>query len=254
MAWGESNLLSLGVEVLWVPVEGELSDLLEWVVGVRPDLGDVVNVESVLGGVSNWHHLNVKGPRWEVAVLDGVEKIGGREVLVLHSHLGGLLGSEVLDSLIGLEVVLDPEGFTGGIDPLEGVRTVSIHVAITNGGSTVRHEDGDLVESLRRVGPEVPGHLSALNTSLRVSLLRVNEIRELDWVLDEENWSVVSDDIVVSLFGVELDSETSWIPIAIVGSALASDSGEAKEAVGLLADSLEEVGLGPPGQTALTNE
>lgn len=239
-------MLSLGMEVLWVPVEGELTDLLQRVVGVRPDFGDVVDVESVLFSVGNWHHLNEKGPGWEVSVLDGVEEIGGGEILVSHTHLSRLLGSEILDSLVGLEVILNPEGFSSGIDPLKGVRSISIHVAITIGSSTVRHENGNLMKSLRGVGPEVPGHLGALDTSLRVSLLGVDEIRELDWVLDEENWSVVSYDVVVSFFGVKFDSETSWIPIAIVCTTFSSDSGEAQEAVGLLANTLQEVGLSPP--------
>ena len=87
----------------------------------------------------------------------------------------------------------------------------------------IHTENGHLVESLGGVGPEIPGHLGALDTSLRVSLLGVDEIRELDWVLNEENWSVVSNDVVVSFFGVKFDSETSWIPIAIVCSTLSSD-------------------------------
>lgn len=72
----------------------------------------------------------------------------------------------------------------------------------------------------------------------------MNEIWELDWVLNEEYWCVVTDHIVVALFGVMLYSKSTWITVTIVGSTLTSNSGEAEEDWGLFADLVQELGLG----------
>ena len=76
-----------------------------------------------------------------------------------------------------------------------------------------------------------------------MSLLGMDKVWELDWILDEENWSIVSHHVVVSFLSVELDSETSGISVAVVRTTFSSHSGEAKEAWSLLADLAEEVGL-----------
>jgi hypothetical protein len=105
--------------------------------------------------------------------------------------------------------------------------SISIHAAISIWSSTVRHENGNLVEGLWRVGPEIPCCLGTLNTGLRMSLLRVDEIRELNWVSDKEHWSIVSDDIIVSFFSIEFHGKTSWISLTIICAALSGDGGEA---------------------------
>lgn len=151
VSWGESNLLSFSMEVVGISVKGQLSDFLEWVVAMWPYLGNVVNIESVLGSIGKWHDLDEPGPRWEVAILDVVEQVHGGEILALHAHLTCFLAGEVLDSLISLEVVLDKVSLTLIIDPLESVGTVSVHVSESVWSSTVGHEDSDLVESLRGV-------------------------------------------------------------------------------------------------------
>ena len=76
-----------------------------------------------------------------------------------------------------------------------------------------------------------------------MSLLGVNEVWELDRILDEEDWGIVTDHIVVSFLRVELDGESSWISVAVVSTALTGDSGEAEEAWSLLADLVKEVSL-----------
>lgn len=59
---GEGYLLGLSVEVLGVLVQNNSSDLLERVVAVRPDLGDVVDVEAVVVSVGDGHDLGVPCP------------------------------------------------------------------------------------------------------------------------------------------------------------------------------------------------
>ena len=73
-------------------------------------------------------------------------------------------------------------------------------------------------------GPEVPSILSGLDASLWVSLLGMDEIGELDWISDEEDWRVVSYHIVVTLLSIELECEASWISIAVVSSTFSGHS------------------------------
>ena len=148
VGWGEGGLLSLGVVVLRVLVEDELADALERIIGVRPDLGDVIDVEAVVVGVSDGHDLSVPSPRREVTLSNSIMEVHGSPVLVGLTLFGGRLGSEVLDALIRLVVVFHEELLTLGVDPLEGVGAIAVHVTIAIGSTAVRHEDGHLVESL----------------------------------------------------------------------------------------------------------
>ena len=148
VGWGEGGLLSLGVVVLRVLVEDEPADALERIIGVRPDLGDVIDVEAVVVGVSDGHDLGVPSPRREVTLSNSIMEVHGSPVLVGLTLFGGRLGSEVLDALIRLVVVFHEELLILGVDPLEGVGAIAVHVSVAIGSTAVRHEDGHLVESL----------------------------------------------------------------------------------------------------------
>ena len=76
------------------------------------------------------------------------------------------------------------------------------------------------------MAPEVPGHVCLLGFSLWASLLGVDEVGELHGILNEEHGGVVSDDVVVAFFGVDLESEASWVSIAVVGTSLTGYGGE----------------------------
>jgi hypothetical protein len=88
VAGGESGLLGLSVVVIGVTVENKLTNLLERVVTMRPDLGDIVNIKSILFGIGERHNLNVPGPGGRSTLSDMVIKIPGSPVLVLNT-LGG---------------------------------------------------------------------------------------------------------------------------------------------------------------------
>lgn len=72
----------------------------------------------------------------------------------------------------------------------------------------------------------------------------MDKIRELDGISDEEDWSVVSDHIPVTLFGIEFDSITSWISGGISRSFFTSDSRESKEDWSGFSDLAEEFSFG----------
>jgi len=117
-------------------------------------------------------------------------------------------------------------------------------VSVTIGGTTVGEQDSDLMKSLRGVTPEVPSHVRVLAVVCGVSFLGMKEVSKLNRILDEENGSVVTNHIIVTLFGVELDSETSGISVTVVGTTLSSNSRETSENWCSLANSLEEFSSG----------
>jgi hypothetical protein len=112
-------------------------------------------------------------------------------------------------------MILDVVNFALFVNPLVSVRAVSIHVSIAVGSTSVREEDSDLVKSVCCVRPEIEGSIGITQVGLGVSLLGVEEVRELYGILDEENWSIVANHIVVTFFSVELDCKTSWVSDAV---------------------------------------
>lgn len=75
---------------------------------------------------------------------------------------------------------------------------------------------------------------------LRVPLLRVNEVRELGRISDEEDRGVIEDPIPVTLICPELDSEASGITGSVCRSRLPSNSGETDSSADTLSDGGKE--------------
>ena len=72
----------------------------------------------------------------------------------------------------------------------------------------------------RHQGDEVPEHVGVLQVGHRVPLLGVDEVGEENRVTDEEDWSVVSDQIPVTLLSVELHSKPTRVPAMKLNKAL----------------------------------
>jgi len=62
VSWREGGLLGLGMEVLWVLVESESTDLDQRAVGLAPCFGDVIYVVLVFLTFFEGHGLHVHGP------------------------------------------------------------------------------------------------------------------------------------------------------------------------------------------------
>uniref|UniRef100_A0A1Y1LA22 Uncharacterized protein n=1 Tax=Photinus pyralis TaxID=7054 RepID=A0A1Y1LA22_PHOPY len=88
------------------------------------------------------------------------------------------------------------------------------------------------------LGEEVPcrvvGSGRLWDLVVRSRLDRVNEIRELDCILDEENRDVIPDNVKVALVGVESDCESVNITSSVRTSPGAGDSREADKYWSLL--------------------
>jgi len=225
----EGGLLDFGKVVLRVPVEDDLAKLAERVVLVRPDLGEIEDVDVALLGLLRRHGLNVGLPSREVSLVDGLKQVLGGVVWGGTGELGCLLLGEELDTLLGEEVDLGVDPLALLVGELEGVSRVALHLAVAVGDTTVTEEPHDLVDRLGVVAEVVPEHgrvLGARKVGLRVALLGVDEVRELCRVAEEEDGRVVEDPVHVALARLQLDGEASWVTGGVGGAGLATDGRE----------------------------
>jgi len=140
-------------------------------------------------------------------------------------------------------VVLYVVNIALSVNPFECVAAITVNVSVTLGGTTVAHENRDLVESFWGVRPEVPGHVGVLSIISRVSLLGVDKVWEFNGIFDKKDRGIVSDHIVITFFSVMLKSPTTWITIAVVGTTLSSNSRKAEEDWCFLADLVHKFGF-----------
>lgn len=178
----EGYLFNLGEKVGWVAVKDHLSDLLEWVILVGPDLGDIKDIPAILGCIFLLHHLEVHGPAGEIALGDGIEQVLDVAVRVGAIEMNGFIIRVIFDSLIGLEVPLHKVCNTLSIDEFQRVGRETIHVAERVRRAAVREQNSHLMQRLGREGEKVPEGIRILKVCLRVTLLGVNEIGKFERV------------------------------------------------------------------------
>ncbi len=138
---------------------------------------------------------------------------------VLGDDRLGLFVGQVFDALLGLEVELDPVPLVLGVDEAEGVAAEAVHVAVGIGDTPVAHHDGNLVERLRQGAPEVPIVLGAAHVGAGIPFHRVVEVGELEGIAEEENRRVVTHQVPVPFFGIELHCKTPDVPFGVGGAA-----------------------------------
>jgi hypothetical protein len=122
-----------------------------------------------------------------------------------------------------------------------------MHVPESIWSSAVREKNGHLMCTFRAQGPEVPSGSSVVQVCLRITLLGVDEVWELNGVSDEKNGGVVTGHIPVTVLSVELDSETSGIAISICRPFLTCNSGKSCKGGSYLTDRIEHLGFGVLG-------
>src|SRR5439155_26089099 len=92
--------------------------------------------------------------------------------------------------------------------------------------------------------PEIPVVIRAAQPGARVALDGMVEVREPQRIAEEEHRRVVTDDVPVTLLGIELEGGAADVSFRIGGAALTRDGREAREHRRLLADLRENLGLG----------
>lgn len=114
----ERHLLDLSEVVLRVLVQSDLAKAAQRHLSLRPDLGQVEDVPAELLRLLRAENLDVAGPRWVLASLDGVEQVLRVPVRVGPCQLDRLFVREGLVALVGLHVDLDVVKTAIGLDPL----------------------------------------------------------------------------------------------------------------------------------------
>src|SRR5699024_3668052 len=69
VGWVQSNLFDLSEEVAWVAVQNEVAHIVQWVILLRPGLGQIEWVPAVVLCILERHDLNLDVPDWVVALL-----------------------------------------------------------------------------------------------------------------------------------------------------------------------------------------
>src|SRR5438445_5594625 len=136
---------------------------------------------------------------------------------------------EIFNTLLCAEVELHPSAIVLGSDHREGVTSEERHMTEGSWNSAVGHDDCDLMECLWKESPEVPVILRAPKTGAGVALDSVVEVREAQRIAEEKDWRIVSDDVPISILGVELESSPADIALRIGCPAFPSDARKARE-------------------------
>ena len=210
---------------------------------MRPHLSNVIYVPLVPLRISLRNQLDIHSPGRKVSLGYALVQVLTGEVGISASGSQRLLYSEVLDTLVGLVGVLHKEGLSLGIDPLEGVRTVPVHVTVTLRSASVRVHNGHGMDRLWVMTEEIPLSVRVEYVLHWVWLQRMEEIRCHHWVPKEEHREIDSNHVVVAFLSVELQGKAPDVSEQVGAAAWANRSGHPGEERRSLADLVEELGF-----------
>ncbi|MBB30600.1 MAG: hypothetical protein CME25_17050 [Gemmatimonadetes bacterium] len=231
----EGRLFDLGEIVVGIAVQLDLAHLDQRIILVRPDLGQVEGIECGRFGLGLGHDLDEHRPAGEIAIFNLAEQRLLIAFTRMADDLGGLAVGIMAMALLRLEVELDPEAFAVPVPQRIGVAAIAVHEGRVLRQAAIRHQDRHLMQRFGMTPPEVPHGRRAAQVGARVTLLSVNEVRELQGIADKEDGRVVAHHIPVALVGIEFQRKAAHVAF-IVGRALfASHGGKAGQHLGLLA-------------------
>jgi hypothetical protein len=140
-----------------------------------------------------------------------------------------------------MEVVLHQHGIAFAVHHLVRVDAEPFHVAVAGRNAARAEQVGQHVHRLGRLAHEVENPVRLLAERDRIRLQRMDDVRKLDRVANEEHGQVVADEIPVAVLGVELHGESAGIPRHLGGVAPANHGGEADGERRLLAFLLKQL-------------
>ena len=254
----ERHLLGLGEEVVHHPVQDQPPDPADRDLLLGNDLGRVQDVEREPVGELVVEQLQPELPLGKVSLVDGIPQVAAVEVGVGTVDLDRLVPHHRLQPGLGLPVELDERRPAFGVDQPERVHAEPLHEPERPRDGPVGHDPhqhvGRLGHQRREVPEVVVRRLGLREAAVRLLLGRVDEVRELDRVLDEEHRDVVPDQVPVALPGVELGGEAAHVPGQVRGALVARHRGEPDEHRRAQPGLGERVGPGDVGQRLVVLE
>lgn len=130
------------------------------------------------------------------------------------------------------------------VDQLDGVSSVAVHEAPPIRDTSVAHEDHELMGRLRVLRGIIPKHGTVVcvgEVGGGVTLLGVDEVRELGGIPEEEDGGIVGHVVPVALLSPELHRKAPGITSTIVRAGFATHSGESDGDGALLSLGAEHV-------------
>ena len=119
----------------------------------------------------------------------------------------------------------------------------SMHVAVGIRDAARAHGDSDLVQRFGKQCPEVPVVVGTAHVRLRITFDGVVKVGELQRIAQEEYRRVVSHQVPVALFRIELHGEAAYVTLGVGSSTFSGYGREADKAVCLLAYLAEDGGF-----------
>ena len=135
---------------------------------------------------------------------------------------------------------LDVNWFSLIVDHFEGMGSIPVHVPVAIGCSSVGEQERNLMGGFRPQCNEIPEHVWIFQVSRRVPLLGVDKTWKQNWVTEEENGRVVSNQIPVAFLCVMFDSESPGITSRVGRSGFATHCTKSDSEWSLLADLLKD--------------
>ena len=86
MARGEGHLLDFRKVILRISIEGKSTKGPQWDIFLRPNLGQIKDIPTETLRLFRAEDLEIAGPAWIIAVLDGVEEVLCVPVRIVRSH------------------------------------------------------------------------------------------------------------------------------------------------------------------------
>lgn len=146
---------------------------------VRPNLGNIEGIETILCGILRFHNLDINRPRRIFTMFNGIEEITSSIIRIRTSKLTSLIGLQVSNTLICLEMPFDILEATILSNQFQSVRRITVKITVTIWSTTVREENRNLMNRFRNKRQEIPESIGITTVGLRVSLLGVNKVYNL---------------------------------------------------------------------------
>ena len=229
----ERHLLRFREEVVRPAIEHEAADDRQRDVLLRDELGRIEDIVGLRVGERLVEHLHAEIPFRRIARRDRLPQIAPVIVGIGARDLDRLVPQRRLHAEPRPPVELHEARLACRVDEAERVHAEAFHHAKRPRDRAVRHRPHDHVHALGHQRHEIPERVvrrgRLRKAAVRLRLHRMDEVRKLDRVLDEEHRNVVADQVPVALVRVELDREAADIARRVLRSLRARDRREAAE-------------------------